>query len=199
MILADPIEDIQVARMKAKQQNDPYADVCFLSTVTSDAEPQVRAIALRDIDDNGFSLVINSHSPKWEQIVASGQCALTLLWVTVQRQYRVSGCLEPMALERLQQYWDCKGYYSRLIEYYYETVWSQSHPLPSREVLLQGIEVLKQQYPNPREMPLATSLKGVYLWPNQIDIWHGSVADRLHDRRLFTRTNDGWSYDILVP
>jgi pyridoxine/pyridoxamine 5'-phosphate oxidase len=65
--------------------------------------------------------------------------------------------------------------------------------------LLQGIEALQQRYPEVEAVPLADSLRGVYLYPTLIDAWHGSPTDRLHDRRAFTRTDTGWSSRILVP
>jgi pyridoxamine 5'-phosphate oxidase len=198
-MLADPISDIIAARAQARQRRDPYVDVCLFATVTAPGQPEVRAISLRDIDANGFGLLINEHSPKWQQVADSGQCALHLLWVTVQRQYRVYGRLEPMPAERLQQYWDRKGHRSRLLEHYYEAFEAQSQPIASRDVLLQGIETLQQRYPKAEMVPLAGSLHGVYLYPTRIDAWHGSPADRLHDRREFTRTDRGWTSRILVP
>ena len=198
-MLADPVADILAARAQARQLRDPYVDICFFATVSVSGAPEVRAIALRDIDARGFGLLINANSPKWQQVSATGQCSLHLLWATVQRQYRVSGRLEPMEAERLQQYWERKGHASRLLEHYYEAVQPQSQPLPSRKALVEGIDALKQRYPDAERVPLAASLRGIDLYPTRIDAWHGSPVDRLHDRRLFTRTEAGWSCEILVP
>jgi pyridoxamine 5'-phosphate oxidase len=105
-----------------------------------------------------------------------------------------------MAPERLQQYWNRKGHGSRLLEYYYEVCHAQSQPIPSRAYLLQGMAELTQRYPDKDAMPLPpATLQGVYLYPTEIDAWHGSPEDRLHDRRLFTRTAAGWSSCTLVP
>jgi pyridoxamine 5'-phosphate oxidase len=199
VLLPDPVADILAARADARQSRDPYVDICFFATVTASGAPAVRALALRDIDARGFSLLINVNSPKWQQVSANGQCSLHLLWATVQRQYRVSGRLEPMEAEHVQQYWARKGHASRLLEYYYEAIQPQSQPLPSRDVLLEGMDALKQRYPESDPVPLAASLRGIYLYPTRIDAWHGSPADRLHDRRLVIRTDAGWSSETLVP
>ena len=191
--------DIIAARAHARQRRDLYVDVCFFATVSMSGGPEVRAISLRDIDANGFSLLINERSPKWQQYTEHGQCALHLYWASVQRQYRIYGRLDPMPLERLQQYWHRKGHPSRLLEHYYESFEAQSQSIASRDVLLQGIEALQQRYPKTETVPLADSLRGVYLYPTRIDAWHGSPADRLHDRREFTRTDTGWSSRTLVP
>lgn len=198
-IVDDPVAEIIAAREEARQLHDPHVDVCFFATVTPAGRPEVRAISLRDIDAKGFGLLLNEHSPKWQQLTASGQCSLHILWSTVRRQYRVYGRIDPMETERLRQYWNRKVHASRLLEHYYETFQPQSQPIPSRDALLQGIQDLTQRYPDKDTVPLAASLRGVYLYPLEVDVWHGSPADRLHDRRLFSRTDTGWSFRTLVP
>ena len=195
----DPVAEIIAARAEARQRQDPHVDVCFLATVTVAGRPEVRAISLRDIDAKGFGLLLNTTSPKWQHLSASGQCCLHMLWSTVRRQYRVYGRLEPMAPERLRAYWERKGLGSRLLEHYYDTFHAQSQPIPSRAYLLHGIDELKQRYPDKDTIPIPDTLQGVYLYPMEIDVWHGSPEDRLHDRRLFTRTETGWSFCTLVP
>jgi pyridoxamine 5'-phosphate oxidase len=195
----DPIVEIIAAREEARQRHDPHVDVCFLATVTAEGRPEVRAISLRNIDTKGFGLLLNTTSPKWQQLSASWQGCLHMLWSTVRRQYRVYGRLDPMEPERLRSYWDRKGLGSRLLEHYYEAYHPQSQPIPSRAHLLQGIETLKLRYPDKDAVPIPDTLRGVYLYPTEIDVWHGSPEDRLHDRRLFTRTEAGWSYCTLVP
>ena len=194
----DPVADIIEARQQARKRHDPHVDVCFLATVTAQGRPEVRAVSLRDIDAKGCGLLLNTTSPKWQQLTA-GQCCLHMLWSTVQRQYRVYGRLEAMEPERLREYWQRKGHGSRLLEHYYEACHAQSQPIPSRRYLLEGIAALTQRYPTKETMPVPETLQGVYLYPTEIDVWHGSPEDRLHDRRLFTRTDTGWSWCTLVP
>lgn len=194
----DPVAEIIEARQEARKRHDPHVDVCFLATVTAQGRPEVRAVSLRDIDAKGVGLLLNTTSPKWHQLT-TGQCCLHMFWSTVRRQYRVYGHLEPMEPERLQQYWQRKGHGSRLLEHYYEALHAQSQPIPSRSYLLQGIAALTQRYPTKETMPLPETLQGVYLYPTEIDVWHGSPEDRLHDRRLCTRTDAGWSCCTLVP
>ena len=193
----DPVAEIIAMRQEARQQQDPHVDVCFLATVSDQGRPEVRAVSLRDIDAKGFGLLLNTTSPKWQQLTA-GVCTVHLLWSTVRRQYRIYGHLEPMEPERLLHYWQRKGHESRLLEHYYEVCQPQSQPIPSYEHLLQGIAELKQQYPHRDTIPLPETLRWVYLYPTEIDVWHGS-PDRLHDRRPCTRTDTGWSSCTLVP
>src|SRR5215470_5284074 len=149
----DPVAEIIAARQEASKYHDPHVDVCFLATVTAQGRPEVRAVSLRDIDAQGFGLLLNTTSPKWQQLTAAnGQCCLHMLWSTVHRQYRVYGRLQPMAPERLQHYWQRKSHGSRLLEYYYEAFHAQSQAIPSRTYLLQGIAELTQRYPTAEDV-----------------------------------------------
>lgn len=195
----DPVAEIVAERESARARQDPHVDTCFLATVSAQGRPEMRAVSLRDVDDQGFGLLLNSTSPKWQQIAQQGQCSLLILWATVRRQYRVYGTLQPMEPERLQQYWQRKTHGSRLLEFYYETFQSQSQPIAARETLLQGIAALQQRYPDKDTMQPPETLRGVYLVPGEIDVWHGSPEDRLHDRHLCIRTDTGWQCQTLVP
>jgi len=195
----DPVELVVAAREEARRHNDPHVDVCFLVTVGPGGRPEARPVSLRDVDVDGFGLLLNERSPKWRQIEAGGQCSLTILWSSVGRQYRVYGELRPMRAERLRFWWERKVLGSRLLEHYYDAYKAQSEPVASRDAFLAGIAELGRRYPDAASVPAPPGLRGVCLWPTSIDVWHGSPADRLHDRRLFTRRADGWTFETLVP
>jgi len=198
-VTADPIAEIVAIRDEARRRKDVHVDVCFLATVGARGRPEARPVSLRDIDADGFGLLLNTHSPKWRQIEAGGQCSLTILWSSVERQYRVYGTLRPMKPERLRFWWERKVLGSRLLEHYYETYTPQSEPVASRAEFLEGIADLARRYPDATSVPPPDGLRGVCLWPTEIDVWHGSPADRLHDRRLFKRSSDTWTSESLVP
>ena len=195
----DPVDLVVAAREEARRRNDPHVDVCFLVTVGGGGRPEARPVSLRDVDGDGFGLLLNEKSPKWRQIEATGQCSLTILWSSVSRQYRVYGELRPMRADRLQFWWDRKVLGSRLLEHYYDVYKAQSEPVASREAFLAGIKELGRRYPDAASVPPPPGLRGVCLWPTEVDVWHGSPADRLHDRRLFKRSGDAWTFETLIP
>jgi pyridoxamine 5'-phosphate oxidase len=198
-VTADPIAEIVAIRDEARRRKDTHVDVCFLATVGARGRPEARPVSLRDIDADGFGLLLNTHSRKWRQIEAAGQCSLTILWSSVERQYRVYGTLRPMNPARLRFWWERKVLGSRLLEHYYETYKPQSEPVASRAEFLGGIADLGRHYPDAASVPAPEGLRGVCLWPTEIDVWHGSPADRLHDRRLFKRSGATWTFETLVP
>ena len=47
-------------------------------------------------------------------------------------------------------------------------------------------------------VPRPTHWSGYRLVPERIEFWLGR-ADRLHERYLYTRQNDGWKISLLAP
>ena len=149
----DPVAEIIAARTEARQRHDPHVDVCFLATVATQGG-QMRAVSLRDIDDQGFGLLLNATSPKWQQLSARGSVRCTSCG---PRYDANTVCTDDLShgAGALAGYWSRKNHGSRLLEYYYDTFHPQSQPIPSRAYLLQGIEELRRRYPDKDAMPAA--------------------------------------------
>ena len=196
-VAVDPIAEIVADRERARAAGDPLVDACILATSDGHGPPGVRALVLRDVGEQGLGLLISASSPKWEPL-HSGRYELLILWQTVHRQYRVRGSLTPMPEDRVEEYWRRKVHASRLLDLYYDRVQAQSTPVDSREAFMAGIDTLRQHHPTPDAVPRPALLRGIYLVPGRIEIWRGS-PDRLHDRRLFTRSAAGWREQVLVP
>jgi pyridoxamine 5'-phosphate oxidase len=194
----NPIQEITEDRERARAAADPLADVCYLVTVASPERAEARALTLRDITDEGFGILINRTSPKWKQLSATDTATLLIHWPTVRRQYRIWGGITPMDASRVNVYWARKNLGSKLLEYYYTTFAPQSHRIASRTEFLAGIEELRRRYPDRDAVPRPESLAGIYVAPREIEVWHGS-EERLHDRRLFQRSDAGWIGHTLVP
>jgi pyridoxamine 5'-phosphate oxidase len=193
----DPLVELVADRERARAAGDPFADLCILATADAGGRPAVRTIVLRDTGPQGIGLLVSGTSPQWEPL-QSGRYECLLPWLTIRRQYRLRGLLDPMPVDRLEGYWQHKVHTSRLLDVYYEAEGAQSSEVPSREAFLQGIAGLQARYPDPQSVPRPEGLRGVYLQPRRIEIWRGS-PDRLHDRRLFTREGTGWVERVLVP
>jgi pyridoxamine 5'-phosphate oxidase len=196
---ADPLAAIRAARESARGLGDPYADVAFLLTVGGDGRPEGRALTLRDVTDRGPGLLINRTSPKWREIEVAGRAGLLIYWASVRRQYRVRGRVEPMEPDTVLRLWELKSHGARLLENSYGELHPQSHPVPSREVFLEGIKRLRRRWPVRDGVPQPETLAGIRVVPDEVEAWHGAGEDRLHDRRLYVRSEAGWTMTTLVP
>lgn len=193
----DPVARLVADREAARATSDPMADTCVLATADGGPAPSVRPLVLRDVGPQGLGLLISATSLKWDPLRA-GRYECLLLWTTIRRQYRVRGSLAPMPEALVEAYWQQKIHASRLLDVYYETARPQSAVVDSRAAFLAGIDALRARHPTPEGVPRPGLLRGVYLVPSRIEAWHGS-PDRLHDRRVYTRTAAGWTEQTLVP
>jgi pyridoxine/pyridoxamine 5'-phosphate oxidase len=193
----DPVDQIVLDRERARAAGDPFADLCILATADGSGAPGVRTLVLRDVGSQGVGLLVSATSPKWAPLEA-GRYECLLVWLTIRRQFRIRGGLQPMPDALVEEYWRQKGYESRLLDVYYATYQPQSSEVGSRARFLQGIAALRDRHPDPEGVPRPPGLRGVYLVPDQVEVWRGS-PDRLHDRHLYRREGAGWVEEILVP
>jgi pyridoxamine 5'-phosphate oxidase len=196
--MVDPIQEIRQERERAREAGDPLTDVCYLVTVASTERAEARALTLRDITDLGVGVLINRTSPKWRQLSRTGTATILIHWPSVRRQYRIWGRIAPMEPARVDAYWRRKSHGSKLLEHYYTEFSPQSERIASRQEFLAGIESLRHRYPDRDSVPPPQSLMGIYVVPHEIETWQGS-EERLHDRRLFQKSEADWSCSTLVP
>lgn len=195
--MSDPLALLEGDRERARAAKDPFADLCVLATSPEAGPPGVRVVVLRDTGPQGVGLLISGTSPKWRPLT-EGRYECLLPWLTIRRQYRIRGGLASMPESRLAGYWALKVHESRLLDLYYERISPQSSRVASPEAFRAGIDSLRRAHPTKESVPRPPELRGVYLVPERVEVWHGS-PDRLHDRRLYTREGDGWSEAVLVP
>jgi Pyridoxamine-phosphate oxidase len=69
---ADPVAEIVAMRDEARRRQDVHVDVCFLVTTGERGRPEARPVSLRDVDADGFGLLLNTHSPKWRRSRRAG-------------------------------------------------------------------------------------------------------------------------------
>jgi pyridoxamine 5'-phosphate oxidase len=74
---------------------------------------------------------------------------------------------------------------------------SQSHPLSSRQMLLQKFSEMKTKF-SEGKIPLPSFWGGFRVVPTAIEFWQGR-ENRLHDRFLYTPEGDGWKIERLAP
>ena len=195
--VSDPMRLVGEEHQRARAAGDPYAEICFLATVSSGGRPAVRSLVLRGIDSHGFTVFLNSSSPKWAELEHQGRCELLLYWSALAKQYRVRGTTEPLEPSVVGRSWAKKPYVAKLYDWLYEEV-PQSQAL-ERSLLHRDIERLAQTYPLPDAVPVPPSARGLVVVAAEIE--RLDLDERLtwHDRRLFTRTDNGWSQQVMVP
>lgn len=186
----NPFRRLQEDRARARELNDPYAELCALATVDSSRNPQVRTLVLRDLDDR-LALFVNATSPKWPSM----DCVAAVIFLaSLDIQYRLECRTEPVPAETVQASWQLRPDIPKRLDWLYEER-PQSSAMARREELLS--ELAAAPVPNPLVAP--DSARGLYLVPHRIERLDVNHDSGVHDRRLWSLADGAWLERTLVP
>lgn len=189
----DPIAlfDSWFAEAREAEPNDPNA--MALATASPQATPSVRMVLLKAHGPEGFTFYTHEGSRKGQEIAANPSVALLFHWKSLCRQVRIEGSVERVPDQEADAYFATRARDSKL------GAWAsdQSRPLPDRTTFEARFEEMKQKFDG-MEVPRPESWSGFRVLPERIEFWTAGEY-RLHERRLFTRTAEGWTEGMLYP
>lgn len=190
----DPMEIFAdwFAEAKVAETND--ANAMALATATPDGAPSVRMVLLKGFGPDGFTFYTNAHSRKGGEILSNMQAALLFHWKSLRRQIRIEGPLSEVSAEMADAYFHSRPFVSQVGS----AASDQSRPLDDRATYLRRVEEIEEACKAAGEVPRPPHWTGFTLRPQRIEFWRDR-ANRLHDRRQFNRTEDGWQDNLLYP
>ena len=199
MLPKNPLETFNADWQQARALNDPNAAYCFLATASKDGQPSVRTLVLREVTDQAFVIFMNNTGPKWQQLQSTKRYELLVFWALPMLQYRIRGTFREIPPDQMKQNWVHKDYHFKLLDHYYLKFHAQSSLIPDRAHFLEDIESLKNEYPDPEEVPFPANIRGLQLMADHVEEWRGSPEDRLHERYLYRVENGQWIQRVMVP
>jgi len=193
--LEDPIQLFKIWMDEAKKSepNDPNA----LSLATSNKEnlPSVRVVLLKEFNQSGFVFYTNLNSQKGNELKENPKAAMCFHWKSLLRQIRVSGIVAQVEDEVADQYYNSRGYESRI------GAWAskQSKELSSRDELMNSIKQFKKKYNDENNVPRPGHWSGWNLSPTSIEFWLDG-DNRIHERLKYTKDkSNNWIKSLLNP
>jgi pyridoxamine 5'-phosphate oxidase len=171
----------------------PEPTAFALATVSPDGKPSARILLLKGVDDRGFVFYTNHQSRKGRELLATKRAALCFHWQPLEMQVRVEGVAEVVTDAEADAYFASRARESQI------GAWAsrQSETMASDLVLEERIREVEQRYAG-QPVPRPPHWSGYRLLPDRIEFWHGR-AHRLHERRVFDRTNGAWTLRRLFP
>ena len=179
------------AEARLSEPNDPES--MALATADADGQPSNRMVLLKGHDARGFVFYTNSRSRKGGDLGANARAALLFHWKSLRRQVRIEGAVEQVNDAEADAYFASRSRESQL------GAWAsdQSQPMDSRHVFEARYQALVDEHEG-REVPRPPHWWGYRVVPERIEFWIDR-AHRLHERRLFTRSGEGWAESLLYP
>ena len=113
-----------------------------LATATPKAEPSVRTILLKGLDERGLVFYTNNQSQKGQEISINPHACTNFYWMPLMRQVRVSGRLEAVQTSRSDEYFHSRSRESQIGAHASQ----QSSPLESYEALMERYHALSNEF-----------------------------------------------------
>ena len=179
------------AEARAGEPNEPEA--MALATAGADGQPSVRMVLLKAHGPAGFTFYTHEQSAKGEDLAENPRAALLFHWKSLCRQVRIEGRIERASDAEADAYFATRERDSQL------GAWAsdQSRPLESRATFERRFDEVKQRFAG-QDVPRPATWGGYRVVPERIEFWTAR-EHRLHERRLFARSGDGWSEGLLYP
>lgn len=191
--MTDPLAlfDAWYAEARATEINDSNA--MALATADARGRPSVRMLLLKGHGPDGFVFYTNFEGRKAAELLANPHAALLFHWKSLRRQIRIEGPVETVDDALADAYFATRSRDSQL------GAWAsdQSRPLESREVFMARYEEMNRRFAGV-EVSRPPYWSGFRVRAERIEFWQDR-EHRLHERRLFTRVDGGWSEGMLYP
>ena len=171
-------------------QPEPTAMV--LSTVDENLQPHSRIVLLKELERDGFVFFTNYEGHKGKQISYNNKVSLLFFWPQLERQVRITGCVDKCSEELSDEYFQSRPYESRI------GAWAsnQSEQVASKQILEERYQYYAEKYPNIVPRPIHWG--GYIVKPETFEFWQGQ-PNRMHDRILYQTNDSKWNIYRLSP
>ena len=173
---------------------DPNA--ALVSSVDAEGNPNARVILIKDVSNNGFVFYTNYQSQKGKELFHNNKGHLTWYSRTQGVSIRIQGTVQKIDASISDNYFASRDRNAQISA----SISKQSETVESREVLDAEFKKFADEYEG-KEIPRPDHWGGVIIQPEKVEVWKSrdDYKTRLHDRIVFTLSNDQWIKSRLYP
>ena len=165
-----------------------------LATATNNAVPSVRFLLFKGLQNYKFNFFTNKTSPKSQDLSKNPNAAMAFYWHKTGRQVRISGKVEEMNREMVEDYCSKRPRLSQVATY----VSKQGQKLKSKNELIESFNQCLESFEG-KNIPTPNHWTGYSVIPHEIEFFiYGE--HRLNDRFLFEKKeSESWEISRIAP
>ena len=173
---------------------DPNA--ALVSSVDAEGNPNARVILIKDVSNKGFVFYTNYQSQKGKELFHNNKGHLTWYSRAQGVSIRIQGEVQKIDASISDNYFASRDRNAQISA----SISKQSETVESREVLDAEFKKFVDDYEG-KEIPRPDHWGGVIIQPEKVEVWKSrdDYKTRLHDRIVFTFSNDQWTKSRLYP
>ncbi len=192
-LAADPVSQFGLWFDQARGTDIPDPNAMVLATVGQGGQPSQRTVLLKYYDQQGFVFFTNKESRKACEMEENPRVNLHFVWLDLERQVSIAGRAEAISAVESARYFMSRPRDSQIAAW----VSNQSSRISSRSILMEKFKEMKRKF-SQGDVPLPSFWGGYRVVPATVEFWQGR-ANRLHDRFLYVREQEGWTVQRLAP
>ena len=173
---------------------DPNA--ALVSSVDAEGNPNARVILIKDVSNKGFVFYTNYQSQKGKELFHNNKGHLTWYSRAQGVSIRIQGEVQKIDASISDNYFASRDRNAQISA----SISKQSETVESREVLDAEFKKFADDYEG-KDIPRPDHWGGVIIHPEKVEVWKSrdDYKTRLHDRIVFTLSNDQWIKSRLYP
>ena len=173
---------------------DPNAALVY--SVDAEGNPNARVILIKDVSNKGFVFYTNYQSQKGKELFHNNKGHLTWYSRAQGVSIRIQGEVQKIDASISDNYFTSRDRNAQISA----SISKQSEAVDSREVLDAEFKKFADDYEG-KEIPRPDHWGGVIIHPEKVEVWKSrdDYKTRLHDRIVFTLSNDQWIKSRLYP
>ncbi len=178
---------------EAADAGAPAPAAMTLATVDGDGRPSARVVSLKRLEPEALVFTTGLWTRKAAELRANPRVALVFHWPALGRQARVEGRAELAERELAEEL-----FAERQRSHQLQTLVSrQGEAIEDLGALRARLDELKAEA-GAQPVPCPAEWGAVRIRPDVVELW-SEGEDRLHERRLFERSNGRWTVTLLSP
>jgi pyridoxamine 5'-phosphate oxidase len=190
----DPLGELGAWIEEARAQEVPHPAAASFATVDEEGRPSTRTVTLKRLRPDGLIFTSALWTRKARDLARNPHVSVLFFWPELGRQAHVAGTVsfgDRALAEELYAERDPLHQLQAIVS-------RQGEPIDAEELERMRARTAHLAEVQETAPPCPDDWGALIVTPDAVELWV-EAPDRLHERRLFERSETGWTVKLLAP